>query len=277
MPVLNGLPWVRDQLQALAEQSCEEPWELVVADNGSTDATLAVLASWSRGDPRVTVVDASAMTGAGAARNEGARRAKGDLLAFCDADDIVQPGWLAALVEGLEDADVVGGVSDYWSLNGVTPPPTSLPATPPALRQFEFLPAALSANLAVRRYPFEEIGGFDESLPTGEDTDLCWRLQLRGYRFRVAPDAVVARRDRSGFVEVFRRFLRYGRCGPILYQRYRDVGLRADLAGAIRAWLWLAVSVARLIRPDGRIHWAQIAGWRLGCLVESVHQRVLFL
>ena len=45
---------------------------------------------------------------------------------------------------------------------------------------------------------FEEVGGFAEELPIGEDIDLCWRLQLRGFRFAVASDAVVAKRDHPG-------------------------------------------------------------------------------
>ena len=60
------------------------------------------------------------------------------------------------------------------------------------MSQFGFLPAGGSGNLALRRYAFEDAGGFAEEMMTGEDIDLCWRLQLRGNRYVVNEDAVVA-------------------------------------------------------------------------------------
>ena len=77
-----------------------------------------------------------------------------------------------------------------------------------------FLPFALSANLAVRREVFEAVHGFDEELSPEEDVDLCWRLQLAGYRFTVAADAVVEKRERATGLPTFRAAWAYGRCGP---------------------------------------------------------------
>ena len=90
---------------------------------------------------------------------------------------------------------MVAGVFDFWSLNGRP----GAPLQPAATQQLGFLPAGLGANLAVRRSAFDEVGGFAEELHVGEDIDLCWRLQLRGFRFAVATDAVVAKRERPGF------------------------------------------------------------------------------
>jgi glycosyltransferase involved in cell wall biosynthesis len=61
--------------------------------------------------PMFRLVDASKTIGPGATRNAGARAAKGELMAFCDADDVVQPGWLAGHMTALATADLVGGVS----------------------------------------------------------------------------------------------------------------------------------------------------------------------
>ena len=96
---------------------------------------------------------------------------------------------------------MVAGVFDFWSLNGL---PASPPTTGTPLRQLGFLPAGLGANLAVRRDAFEAVGGFAEELLVGEDIDLCWRLQLGGFRFVVASDAVVAKRERPEFGRCFR-------------------------------------------------------------------------
>jgi len=276
VPVRNGMPWLEQQLRALSVQRCEEPWEVVVADNGSTDESRLVVQEWARAFPMIRLVDASKVVGPGATRNAGVRAAQGELLAFCDADDVVQPGWLAAHVLALAEADASGGVIDFWSLNGLAAPSPPSCASPPAMSQFGFLPAAMSCNLAVRRRAFEELGGFAKDLMTGEDYDLCWRLQLSGHRYVLSTDAVVARRERQGFKVVLSRFTAYGRCGPALYRRYRAQGLRRDLVVAAKTWVWLAVSAPRLLRPEFRARWASIAGWRFGRLVESVRQRVLF-
>ena len=145
-------------------------------------------ASWHRSGPSATkcsdLVDASNAIGPGGTRNAGVAAAQGDLLAFCDADDVVHPGWLAAHVSALAEADVSAGVFDYWSLNGQPTPSPVKYAPPPALALFGFLPAAGSGNLAIRRSAFEDIGGFTPELMTGEDFDLSWRAQLAGYRLR---------------------------------------------------------------------------------------------
>jgi len=273
VPVRDGMPHLEQQLGALAVQQCAEPWEVVVADNGSTDESPAVGRRWADRHERIRWIDASARRGAPAARNAGVGAAEGDLLAFCDADDVVGTGWLTGLVEALGGADVAAGIFDFSSLNGRP----GGPPIPAAMRQFGFLPAGLSANLAVRRSAFEAVGGFAEDLLVGEDIDLCWRLQLEGYRFVIGSGAVVAKREPAEFKQVFRRASAYGRCGPVLYRRYRPAGARRDLAGAARSWLWLLVQAPRLTTRSGlRTAWARAAGMRTGRLVGSLRERVFF-
>jgi glycosyltransferase involved in cell wall biosynthesis len=277
VPVRNGLPWLEEQLCALTRQQCDAPWEIVVADNNSTDDTTTVVRDWMTRSDRIRLVEATQARGPGGTRNAGAEQARGEWLAFCDADDVVQPGWLHAHVSALADSDLSAGVMDVWTLNGLTPPDPLRHVPPGAMGLFDFLPAGGSGNLAIRRQAFEAVGGFSEDLMTGEDFDLCWRAQLRGCRFELRTDAVLAVRHRRGFKEVFRRNTAYGRCGPTLYRRFREDGLRRDLAAAAKAWVWLLLTTPRLIRPEFREQWASIAGWRTGRLLESVRQRVLFL
>ena len=92
---------------------------------------------------------------------------------------------------------------------------------------------------------------------TGEDVDLSWRSQLSGHRYVLTTDAVVARRDQQGFKAVFSRYTSYGRCGPILFRRFRTDGLRRELVVAAKTWAWLVVSTPRLLQPEFRDHWAQ--------------------
>ena len=272
VPVRNGMPWLEHQLQALSTQQVAVEWEVMVADNGSEDETRACVARWTERDPRIHLVDASAGRGAAAARNMAVRSARGSLLAFCDADDVVRPGWVASMSAALADSDLVAGVFDFGALHG---DPNSLPA-PAATRQLGFLPFGLSANLAVRREVFEAIHGFAEELSPEEDVDLCWRLQLAGYRFAVAADAVVEKREHVAGLPTFRAAWAYGRCGPRLYARYRAEGMRRDLRGAAKAWVWLAVALPGLVKRPRRRQWVRTFAIRSGRLAGSVHLRVFF-
>ena len=95
IPVRDGAATIGDQLEALGQQTYQGEWEIVIADNGSTDGTAELAErSWSHPRAALRVVDASSRPGSSFARNRGAIEAAGDFLAFCDADDIVAPGWL---------------------------------------------------------------------------------------------------------------------------------------------------------------------------------------
>jgi GT2 family glycosyltransferase len=268
--VLDGLPWLDEQLAALAAQDCISDWEVVVADNGSTDASPATARSWVSRCEAFRLVDASARRGPAAARNIGVESARGDLLAFCDADDLVQPGWLEAMAGALADADVVAGAFELGSLNGGG---LGIPS-PAVTRQIGHLPAGLAANLGVVRRAFEAVGGFDENLRVGEDIDLCWRLQLAGFKFAAVQDAVVAKRERATGSENFRQGITHGRSVPRLYRKHRDAGIRRDLKGALKSWGWLVIQAPRLFEPVHRRRWLRVAGVRIGRLIGSAENRV---
>ena len=223
VPVRNGMPWLVEQLRALTEQECHLPWEVIVADNNSTDESRSVVEEWVNRSDRVRLVDASHVRGPGATRNVGVGEARGELLAFCDADDVAQPGWLTAHVLALADADISAGVFDAWSLNGLGAPSSSSYAPPPAMGLYGFLPAAGSGNVAFRRRVFEELGGFTEDMMTGEDIDLSWRGAARGASLRVVHGCRGCQTRSAGFqggIQTLHR-LRTVRSGPLPSIPYR--------------------------------------------------------
>ncbi len=121
------------------------------------------------------------------------------------------------------------------------------------------------------------MGGFSEELHVGEDIDLCWRLQLAGFRFVIEAGAVVSKREPTDVRQVFRRAFAYGRCGPVLFKRHRRAGARRDLAGAANSWAWLFLRLPLLVkRGSDRGAWARAAGMRIGRLVGSIGQRVFY-
>jgi glycosyltransferase involved in cell wall biosynthesis len=283
LPLYNAAGVVGDQLDALAGQAYSGVWELVVADNGSTDGGASMIERWRGHIPGLQVIDASVRRGAAAARNLGARAAAGDGLAFCDADDVVAPGWLAALARALQDHDLVAGSCDHEALNpGATVNwharsfEAELPVT------MGFLPYATSANMAVSRTAFFEVDGFDEGFAVvgaaGEDIDLSWKLQLRGHRLHFEPGALVYYRHRHDLREVWRQNLHYGMADVLLYKRYRAHGLRPrPLSQALRGFRGLLVRTPALMRRGSRGLWLRDAGQRLGRLQGSVQERMLFL
>src|SRR5439155_11122751 len=124
-------------------------WELVVVEDGCADRSIGIVEKWRPRLPLLRVAR-TLRQGLNRARNMGAAAALGDLLAFCDADDVVAPGWLAALAAAAPQSDLVGGTLDFEALNGeeilAWRPTARLTSLPVA---HGFLPYAAGGNCAV--------------------------------------------------------------------------------------------------------------------------------
>ena len=280
VPVLNGAATIADQLAALAGQEGGGDWEVVVADNGSTDGTNAVVSSFVGRLPSLRVIDASARRGPAAARNQGAAAAHGDALLFCDADDVVAPGWLATMAGAVTQHDFVAGSLDFGSHWLPAPPDgDKRPHWAPTTGTFGWLKYALGANLAVSRKAFTHVGGFAEELQAGEDVDLSWRLQLAGYPLHHEPSALVHKRPRPTSRHKVRQQINYGRHDVMLYKRLRVSGMpRRPPAALIRHFGWLGLNVWRLAGGSrGRTTWLVSASAEAGRVIGSIEQRTLYL
>lgn len=274
----NGEKYLARQLEALANQSCAVGWELVISDNGSTDRTKSIAEEFRSRFPSLVVIDSSARIGPGAARNAGVRVAQGDRIVFCDADDEVAPGWLAAMSEALACHGMVAARLDHESLNE----PWSRPARNPQPGLLEtdppFRPYTFAAALGVRRSVHDSIGGFDESFDeAGEDRDYCYRAQLAGTPLVLVPDAIVHYRHRTGAMEMYRQARTYARANVRLYRDYRNLGLRRPpLAPAVVSWALTPVKFFVALTSRQRFAtWMARLGWRVGRLEGSLRYRVL--
>ncbi len=107
IPCLDAAATLPGQLAALAAQRYDAGWEVIVADNGSSDGSRAVVESFRDRLPRLGLADASDRRGRAHARNVGAAAAGGEALLFVDADDEVAPGYLAAMGAALATHDFV--------------------------------------------------------------------------------------------------------------------------------------------------------------------------
>lgn len=214
----NAATTIDDQLEALVDQHYEGAWEVVVADNGSTDDSADRVRRWAERSPRVRLVDASQERGAHHARNVAIAASDSDLLLFCDADDVVRPGWIAAMVEALSRHDVVGGRVVIDRINAEPartwsgPGPLSTTTETAALRRHRGgVDFAIGANCGTHRRVNEAIGGWRGDYAGCEDVDYSMRAQLAGFTIGAAPEAVIDYRVRADLRSLARNFFFYGR------------------------------------------------------------------
>ena len=204
VPARDAEPTLARALAALCAQDLAEPYEVLVVDDGSGDATAQIAVGW--GEP-VRLIRRTRSGGPGTARNLGAAQARGPVLAFTDADCFPHAGWLSAGLAAMRSgADLVQGAV----------------AAEPGVARTPFDRTVIvsgdtglypTANLFVGRALFDAVGGFHDWLrepergrrftpadgrrkragrtPIGEDTRFGWAARRRGAVATFAPAALV--------------------------------------------------------------------------------------
>lgn len=205
----NGRTFLNEALHSL-EKTDYEPFEVVVVDNGSTDGSVEAAARIAEAWPALRLVRNDFNAGPARARNQGIAIARGELVAFLDNDTTVEPSWLAHAVRVFVEDASVGAVQCKLLLKR---PPGRLDCVGEWIGQNGFLVpvavsgeeddcgqhdgvgeilAAKSAGMVARTDALRDVGGFDEDFFIYvEETDLCWRIWLRGHRVVLAPRSVV--------------------------------------------------------------------------------------
>lgn len=159
------------------------PQEVIVVDDGGaahTEATRAVVDRFRRRAARL--VPNARPKGASGARNSGAEQARGELLAFLDDDDEWLPSYLHEVLRCFAGdidvvcTDLVYRYDDGHERCGKSAPDAPLSASVFLVRN----PGLIGSNLVIRRSLYQQLGGFDESLPTYEDVDFGLRLSVCG-------------------------------------------------------------------------------------------------
>ncbi|WP_251445670.1 glycosyltransferase [Microbacterium sp. USTB-Y] len=271
VPVFNGEHLLSHQLAALARQAEAKDLDIVIADNGSSDRTKQVALAYGDAFGALRVIDAGDRRGVNHARNVGLAAAWGEKVLICDHDDEVHSGWVAALAQALETADVVGGHAVPYSpsLSGRRHAPTTNLGDP-LHSVLGYLPYAIGASLGVRRAAALAVGGFDETFIGGHDeADFCWRLQEAGYSIRGEEKAILSYRQRARARDAYRQARNSARTRLLLWVRFARTGAPVapvSFRGAIHQALLAVTDVARLVRPGTRVEAAKGIGWALGTL-----------
>jgi glycosyltransferase involved in cell wall biosynthesis len=188
VPVYNGARYLREAVDSILAQT-HRPLEVIVADDGSTDATQEVAASY--GDVVRFVTQATA--GPAATRNLGLRAAGGEFVAFLDADDFWHPEKLARQMARFAARDDLGvsvtRIEHFW-----------IPELEDEKRQFQndprggALPGYVTMTLLARRALFDAIGPFDESLWHTDAAYWFLRAAEHGTVIEMLPEVLVSHR-----------------------------------------------------------------------------------
>lgn len=236
VPTYNRPERLANCLEALAAQDYpRDRTEVVVVDDGSPDVMDSVVAPFHSKLSVALIRQENA--GPAAARNAGAERAQGTLLAFTDDDCMPSPDWLSGFAQRLATTPnaMVGGRSlnalpdnsystasqaliDYlYSYYGSSAP--SDPSSDGAEQMVFFA----SNNIAMARQNYLKVGGFDTSFPlaAAEDRELCDRWQHEGLPMVYAPEVTIRHAHHLSLSSFWRQHFGYGR-GAFCFHQVRS-------------------------------------------------------
>jgi len=177
--VYNGERFLAEAIESVLTQD-HRPIEFIVIDDGSTDRSAEIAASY---EPVVLIRQPN--RGLAAARNAGLERASGSFITFLDADDRMAPGRLTTQVNYLKAHEDVGCVLLHQEL--ILEPGMTVPGWVRPFGAPDEVVGGFTITAMVRRRAQETIGGFDPSLPVCEDVEWLIRLRDAGVRVEILP------------------------------------------------------------------------------------------
>ena len=224
IPIYNGESELPDLLDCLKAQTYPpDKVEYLLVDNNSQDNTGQLLAKAQESQIiPLTPLAENQIQSSYAARNRGIRTARHDILAFTDMDCRPSQEWLIELVKPFVDTSigiVAGEVKALPSENFFEKySERSDFMNQKYLLEHPFCPYGQTANLAVRKVAFQEVGLFRPYLTTGGDADICWRIQREtDWKLTYSPEAIIFHRHRSSLKDLRSQLKRYGTSNRYLH------------------------------------------------------------
>lgn len=215
---LNGARTIRDSLEACTRLNYPD-YEVIVVSDGSTDATPRIAREY---DVRLICTKNQGLS---AARNVGLKEATGEIIAYIDDDAYPDSDWLGYLATAFECSRHVG-------VGGPNIPPpndgfvaacvANAPGGPNHVLLYddtaEHIPGC---NMAFRKEALKEVGGFDRRFrAAGDDVDLCWKLQARGWTIGFHPAAIDWHHRRNSVRTYWRQQIGYGKAEALLEEKW---------------------------------------------------------
>jgi glycosyltransferase involved in cell wall biosynthesis len=188
MPVRDGADLLARAIDSVRAQTFPR-WELLVTDDGSTDSTSELLASYAAADQRLRLFRHPTARGVSAARNTAIRYARSAMVTYLDHDDEFYPGYLESVARYRDRADVLVYAYDQVEERTGHPRRGTVITYDPGRYRDQLLSQNITVPLGVaHRYDlFARAGVFDESLAREEDWDLWRRFARTGASFAFVP------------------------------------------------------------------------------------------
>lgn len=227
MPVYNEEANIMDTLKALYDNTVL-PDEVIMADGGSTDRTVALV---KEKFPQVIIVD-NPRKDAASGRNVGIKQAKGDIIAFTDGDCIVAKDWIENIAKAFSENDIdgMGGkvlvatpinhIEEYWG-NLAWKLIMSFGDDPYVVDKCTLNDAFVTANCAYKRKLLIKLKGFSNWFANNaEDVDLCWRAIKAGAKLMYVPDVQIYAHNVTTRKGVAKKSFRNGYSSSKLQKKY---------------------------------------------------------
>lgn len=275
----NRADLIDDTLTSLAEQHWDGTWDILIVDNDSTDDTPEILQRWTDKMPVPTrILTATERHNPSYARNTAAANTTATNIAFIDDDDLIAPGWVAAIGTALRNHQLVGSRFDYHHLNAPELAGSESFQTD-RLADGYGVATVSGGGMGIRRDVWNEVGGSDETLRFGEDIDFSLRVAGLGTApAHFCADAVYHVRLNTGSGGSFARGVQIGRAAARLHKVYgKAIDSRPDSLGLmLRVWVAYLLRLPTIIDRNRRLVWAAQLGSRVGRLAGSVGQRTWY-
>ena len=216
---LNNERTIDECLKAIVELNYPKDFlEIIVVDGCSKDATVKIAQKYP-----VKVISES--LNAPAAYNYAMKMVSNGVLGFIDADAKVEKEWLNKLVTHLDDPQVAGisGGIETWNTENAWARSIGYDLKNRYARLKKYVVRVATMNLLLKKSIVEEVGGFDENLPSQYDTDLGFRITSRGYKILFEPNAKCYHFNRSTVSGYFRQQLQYGKNTTKLYLKHANL------------------------------------------------------
>lgn len=224
VPTYNGeetLPLCLDSLMKLNYPKGK--FEIIVVDNNSTDRTKDIIKNY----PVKYVFERE--KGCASARNKGIEESSGEIIAFTDADCIVDKNWLKNIIKPLKNESIggVGGkILAYSSENLIEKYIDSKDFYSQPTHSNKIKSIFLSiktANAAFRKDALRECNGFDPIFCRSEDVDLTTRLMFAGYNIAHAPKAIIFHKHRANLINFCKWRFGVGEGVALLFFKYKKI------------------------------------------------------
>jgi GT2 family glycosyltransferase len=218
----NGARTLKGCLDSLAHLNYPA-YEVVLVNDGSTDETQQIAATFTN----IRCLQHETNLGLSVARNTGIAAARGEIVAFTDADCRADENWLYYLVSDLLNSSNAGTgghnllpPDDSWVASAVMASPGGPAHVMLTDRVAEHIPGC---NMAFYKWALEEVGGFDPVFRrAGDDVDFCWRVQQRGYRIGFSPAGFVWHYRRSTVRDYLKQQQGYGEAEALLIRKHPE-------------------------------------------------------